>query len=132
MLYHKEIGFPSDVALPCGDYDLHYNHHARREASRDKYGTAQLPRSINVEQCDIFELEVMDSKVTKFGVRMDYDADKDLVLIIRPEGFLGRVRTVWFNQKADTHTTLDMSRYDVPMDKEALAQYFRLSGWNVA
>lgn len=115
VLYHKEKGYPDNLVLPRGFspvIQLRYGSHARLEAMQDRYGDIQLPRSIDIRTGDIFEIGVTGNTVTKMGVRFHYDDKLDLILIISPaDGF---VRTVWANEKTDTHKTLNLSKYADP------------------
>lgn len=115
VLYHREKGFPEDVNLPRGFSPvmrLRYGSHARLEALQDRYGDIKLPTTIDIRTGEIFEIGVVGSTVTKMGVRFPYNDKLDFILIIQPaDGF---VRTVWANEKNDTHKTLNLSKYADP------------------
>jgi hypothetical protein len=114
-LYHKDIGFPDNLEMPRGFHpimSLRYSSHANEEALKDRYGVIRLPQRVDVRKGTTIEVGVRDKLVTKMVIRFDYDADKDIVMVINPaDGF---VRTVWFNQKNDQHNTLDRSKYVDP------------------
>lgn len=119
-LYHASVGFPKKWIdyLPRGfsprNVYLKYGSHAREEAMKDRYGDITLPRAISFTEggLKIIEMEIQGQSVTKLVVRMSYDADKDITIVFNPaDGF---VRTVWLNEKTDTHKTLDKSKYRVP------------------
>lgn len=114
-LFHKEIGFPN-VKLPEGRYELgKYSHHALRAAEDDRYGEAKvLPKSIDMSQVDLVEIEVENDKVVKAVVRTDYDSKLDLVIVFMPQTHDNFVKTVWFNEKTDQHRTLQRWKYDIP------------------
>lgn len=95
--------------------DLHFGPHAMSEAKADRYGVAELPRSIELVAEDVVELEVAAGKVAKLIVRYPYDDQLDLVLVLRPgknsEFF---VKTCWFNRVSDNHRTLRLAPYSRP------------------
>lgn len=112
-LYHAEIGFPSDIKLPTGVMKLKYSSHAMQQSKSDRYGVINLPESIDFDKAYIFEIEVDSSnKVIKAVCRVEYDDDKDLILVIIPDQKM--VKTVWFNKKSDAHRTLNASKYAIP------------------
>jgi hypothetical protein len=120
VLYHKEKGFPDDLTLPRGfnpQMRLRYGGHARQESLADRYGNIKLPDAIDIRKGDIFEVGVVGNMVTKMAVRFPYDEKHDIVLVIQPaDGF---VRTVWANEKSDTHKTLNLSKYADPKNRQA-------------
>jgi hypothetical protein len=115
-LYHKDIGFPDDLELPAGFHPimtLRYGSHANEEALKDRYGPIRLPQRIDVRKGTTIEVGVRDDRIiSKMVIRFDYDAEKDIVMVINPKD--GFVRTVWFNMKSDQHKTLDRSKYADP------------------
>lgn len=120
-LYHREIGFPKNWIdlLPNSFTPTHvklsYGSHARQEALVDRYGEIKLPDSISFSResgIKIIEMEVASGVVTKLVVRAPYDEDKDIIIVFQPQD--GFVRTVWFNQKTDTHSTLNKAKYNIP------------------
>lgn len=122
-LYHKEIGFPSDIHIPTGHMDVSYSRHALDEANSDKYGGIDLPDTINFQLSNVIEIEVdsvktdfaIHNRIIKMVVRVPYDEEKDLVLALIPSGADNAiVKTVWFNTKGDVHRTLNRSRYTNP------------------
>lgn len=54
-----------------------------------------------------FEVEVVDNKVVKCVVRIKYDDNRDISIVVR-EGF---ILTAWLNDSTDLHFTLDKSKY---------------------
>jgi len=52
-LYHREIGFPTDVQIPTGHMDVVYSRHALDEANNDKYGGIDLPDTINFQLSNV-------------------------------------------------------------------------------
>jgi hypothetical protein len=119
-LYHRDVGFPKDwkQRLPHGFNPfiirLNYGNHARMAAWDDKYGKINYPYRISFkDDLQIFEIEIQRGTVVKMGVRMSYDKNHDLSIIFNPQD--GFVRTVWLNEKNDTHRTLNTSNYRKPI-----------------
>lgn len=65
---------------------------------------------------DIFEIGVTGNTVTKMAVRFPYNDKLDIVLVISPSD--GFVRTVWANEKGDTHKTLNLYKYADPNSRK--------------
>ena len=117
-LYHKDVGFPSDARLPknfTGVVRLNYGSHAREEAMADKYGNLKLPAILDIRKCEIIEIGVVGTMITKMVVRTAYSRELDLVIVFIPQ--TGFVKTVWANKTTDKHTSLNKSRYAVPANK---------------
>lgn len=114
-LYHKDIGFPSNLTLPKTFNNVtrvRYSQHAKDEASHDRYGDITLPNIIDFRKGETIEIGVRDKEITKIVIRFPHDKEKDIVMVVNPSD--GFVRTVWFNMKNDTHNTLDKSKYARP------------------
>lgn len=114
MLYHRDIFIPAGVknALPIGRYNLLLSNHAKHASSSDRYGEITIPEFITIKLEDIFEVEVVGNRVTKFVVRSAYNAKHDICIVIVPTTPVeGRVKTVWLNKKSDNHKTLDKNKY---------------------
>lgn len=115
VLYHREIGFPKDIRFPNGftpEVRLKYGSHSREAALTDRYGNITLPRSVDVRKGDMFEIGVTGNVITKLAVRFAYDQQHDLTIVINTRD--GFVKTVWLNDKGDTHRTLNHSKYVDP------------------
>lgn len=114
-LYHKDIGFPKDAQLPRGFSPVlrpRYGPHARQAAQDDRYGPFTLPNAVDIQKGDLIEIATVGNTVTKMVVRFPYNDKLDLVMVIQPaDGF---VRTVWGNEKGDTHKSLNRSKYVDP------------------
>lgn len=115
ILYHKDIGFPNDIQMPRGFnpvMDLRYGSHAKDAARDDRYGQMRLPQRIDVRKGETVEIGVTGKTVTKMVIRFSYNDTLDMVMVIIPAS--GFVKTVWFNQKNDTHKTLNHAKYANP------------------
>lgn len=114
MLFHRDIFIPAGVknCLPIGRYNLLASNHAKQAATNDRYGSITIPEVITINVADIFEVEVIGNRVTKFVVRTSYNAKHDICVVIVPvTPYEGRVKTVWLNSKSDNHKTLDKNKY---------------------
>lgn len=112
-LYHKEVFWPKGKfsALQGRTLPLRYAMHALRAALNDRYGVIQLPKEFVFDEARAFEMELSGQWVTKFAVRLPYNASHDLVLVVIPDGSEFFVKTVWLNSNSDAHKTLDRSKY---------------------
>lgn len=116
MLYHKEIGLPKDLITPyLGNYRLNYTRHAQLECVKDRYKLIKPPFELTLNLADIIEIESDNKTVQKIVARVSYDDNYDLIIAFIPLGIIGTVKTVWLNDKKDTHKTLDRSKYS-PFD----------------
>ena len=111
-LYHTEIGFPSNIELPKGIFNLTYSNHAKRASSNDRYGQMSLPTTLDIEEAQLIEIEVENNEVIKGVYRTKYDDTLDLIIVLIPQKSF--VKTVWFNRSDDTHSTLQHWRYSKP------------------
>ncbi len=118
-IYHVNIGFPVGLRdkLPARPFGLWYTSHTRHAATDDRYGTIGLPDGLDPR--DKKRVKVVEVKVNDAGepyevlYRVKYSATHDLCLVV----MLHRdymVKTVWLNERGDTHSTLDTLRYSVP------------------
>jgi len=108
-LYHKDLGFPSKLRFPTGKIVLEYTRHALEEAQKDRYGSFNLPRSIEMSECEVIEAELVDGALNKILVRKPYDEERDICIVVMHR--TGKVKTVWVNVRGDCHKTLDKSKY---------------------
>ena len=111
-LYHTEIGFPSNIELPKGIFNLTYSNHAKRASSNDRYGQMTLPTTLDTEEAKLIEIEVENNEVIKSVHRTKYDDILDRIIVLIPQKSF--VKTVWFNRSDDKHSTLQHWRYRRP------------------
>ena len=111
MLYHTEIGFPSIFRAPVGNFALTLSRHARDRA-REKSFT--IPRSVEMNDFEIIEIEIIKNRLTKMVIRGEYDNYDDICIVVIPQrnGFF--VKTAWLNAWDDKHNTLDHTKYGRP------------------
>lgn len=105
-LYHRDVWMPFQIGYAAM---LRYSNHARREATSDRYGHLNLPATINTQQAEVIEVEVVNGKFHKALFRMSHDTRRDICLVVLLE--TGTVKTVWCNLRTDAHRTLDRSKY---------------------
>lgn len=109
-LWHVDVGLPTYVRHPTGSVRLQYSKHARDRAASKSF---KLPIVLPWSVVRLVEVETVGTVTSKYVVRGPYDALRDIVLVVQPDGF---VRTAWLNDKADVHATLDRTKYDDPKD----------------
>lgn len=59
-----------------------------------------------------FEIETTYDKVTKYVIRISFDNERDISVVIR----FNTIITAWINYKEDVHKTLDKSKYATEED----------------
>ena len=59
--------------------------------------------------CDIIEVEIKNSNLYKMVLRKSYNDTCDITIVIQVDSL--NVKTVWLNEKSDSHKTLNKSRY---------------------
>lgn len=108
-LYHKDVFLPQRVK-ETAVLKLQYSLHARTEAESDRYGRISLPLVLDTRRADLIEAEVepVSRRVLKRVYRAPLDKERDIVLVVNPDGF---VRTVWVNLKTDQHRSLDKRKF---------------------
>jgi hypothetical protein len=112
MLYHKDIRLPKNWRLPNCQIDLEWTRHATAAATSDRYGVIERYPVLDLSISETIEVELEGCKVRKLVLRTPYDAERDVIHVLIPNGREPwTVKTVWFNLKTDTHSTLDRSRY---------------------
>jgi subtilisin-like proprotein convertase family protein len=110
LLFHREVFMPPKIAgLPNTVIEVIPTAHALKAATGDRYGAIEVPNKITFSGKDIVEAEVLERRLVKVLIRLDYDATRDLLIALTiPEG---RAKTVWFNLKSDKHSTLRREIY---------------------
>ncbi len=64
-----------------------------------------LPATVAISKATVVEIDDVENK---FTIRLTHDAKRDIVLVVLSDGF---VKTVWLNDKADNHRTLNKAPY---------------------
>jgi hypothetical protein len=115
MLWHADIRLPSCATLPDWRVSLVWSNHADGERIKDRYAR-EIPRfeTLPLSRFEVIEVETTPdaSRVTKWLVRGHWTTDLDLVFALIPTHKTSWfVKTVWVNERNDTHKTLDRSKY---------------------
>jgi hypothetical protein len=108
-LYHKLLGFPARVLEPWLNQKLNlsYTQHARQAAKNDRYGEPEdLPETVSILPGQVIELEIAGGRLQKLVVRIPYDSEVDLCLVLSLETERASVKTLWLNLVTDNHSTL--------------------------
>jgi hypothetical protein len=112
-LYHKAVFWPKGKlrALQGRSLPLSYGRHALAESTADRYGAIQAPASIVFDEHAVIEMECNGKFPTKVVVRLPYNGDCDLILVVQLGETEFFVKTMWLNKRDDNHRTLDRSKY---------------------
>ena len=130
-LYHIEVYMPKKLIervnqLKKSIEDYRYSYHLRTQMEdendkkhyiKDERDLVEALNRLEDEQYLPFEVETFENggtfEVTKFVVRVPYDDERDITIVVAPRGNdIGFIKTAWLNYKTDVHSTLDESRYE--------------------
>ena len=117
MLYHASVFLPRKIrgCVPKDTKSVLYSFHAQSAAKTDKYGKIPLHPWYNFADGEIIEVEYYERTrhVAKLVFRFKHDDRLDIVIALSPTGDKSTwfARTVWFNEKNDSHVTLDPTPY---------------------
>lgn len=112
-LYHADIRLPDGFRLPDQRVTLEWSRHAEQARTNDRYGIIPRFESIPLSRFSVVEVGVEGRKVEKVVVRGHWTETLDVVFVLIPTARDWFVKTVWVNERNDTHGTLDRSRYVV-------------------
>lgn len=89
-------------------FDFHDDKH-----SMDRSKLIKCILSLRTNPHTPFEVEVNDSVVTKYVVRIPYDDELDVSIVIQTATWDGcpLIKTAWLNSNTDLHFTLDKTKY---------------------
>jgi hypothetical protein len=111
-LYHADIRLPQGFVSPTARVALRWTKHADHARMTDRYGEMRRFQSATLARLSVVEVGVEAGKVVKILFRGRYDDNLDVCMVLIPNGNQPwTVKTVWFNENKDSHTTLDKSRY---------------------
>ena len=144
LLFHKDVFMPEGVRdvvrvlqrqMKNHTLSAHFREHLQQHAYEDRSHkylediVDECLKDINSQAQNPFEVELSKGYyefgvngwvVTKYCVRVPYDCDADLVIVIRPgwnkekhdyDANINIVVTAWLNESSDSHRTLDESKY---------------------
>lgn len=109
-LYHVDIRLPEGMKRFTGRAPLAWSRHADRARRDDRYGEIPKYRTITFDNLDVIEIGMEGDKLVKVLFRGHFSETLDLCIVVMP-GLPWLVKTVWLNEKNDTHKTLDRSKY---------------------
>lgn len=109
-LYHADIRLPDGFSKPTGIVRLKWTYHADNARTDDRYATIPKFSVATLDNLDVIEVGVEDGRVVKILFRGQMDANHDVCMVLIP-GKVWTVKTVWINERTDSHKTLDRSRY---------------------
>lgn len=109
-LYSNQVFFHSDFAQKSFKFvteQLVFTKHALQEQTKDKNGVIKLenlPKEIDAQP---FEVEVKNGHITKFCVKIDYDVNTLVALVIGVKEKQLHVYTNWLDKKTTDSTNPD-------------------------
>lgn len=113
-LWHADIRLP-DIAPPRERVVLGWTKHADKARVTDRYGV--IP-SFDTLPLSVFQVVEVETRQTPYGLepvkwvmRGHWTPDLDVVFVLLPGTVVWTVKTVWINERGDSHKTLDRSRY---------------------
>ena len=110
--YHRDIGFPAGLRTRVrAGTGLTYSHHARQAALDEGIDSTQLPAVLPPAFARIEVTVDAQRRIQKQVIRFKWDDVYDAVLVVLEDGF---VKTIWLNDRTDTHKTLRVERYARP------------------
>lgn len=118
MLYHKEIFLPATATALHGKVvELSYTHHAKLALVNDRYfnqtdSSFRPPFIFEINKDNLIEIETNTAgRIVKYVVRLPYDSKFDIALALIPDLSRAVVKTVWLNDRTDTHNSLNKELY---------------------
>lgn len=111
-LYHVDIKLPTGFVKPTGRVALNWTRHAEQARENDRYGRIPAFRTATLNNLQVIEVGVEGSRVVKILFRGYFSGNFDMCMVLIPNGERPwTVKTVWLNDRTDTHKTLDRSKY---------------------
>jgi hypothetical protein len=111
LMFHKDVFIPDFAQTPLFEGKVIYSRHAKNvSAGAGGYAKIDLPAIFDASKAELIEVEVdpHTRQVTKQVWRQSLDEERDLCFPLVPGGV---IPTVWLNDKADTHETLNKRKY---------------------
>lgn len=116
MLYHSDIYMPKSVRglFPKeGSKSLRYSHHS---IVRHQQKNIELPDTVNLSNFTLIELEVCSGTFNKAVIRSntpDINGNCICLVVMKTEyKAVWFVKTAWYNNSSDNHTTLCVDGYE--------------------
>ena len=124
-LYHCDVYMPKSFIEQCIEHQHNLSNFRFSKHLNDYFISSDVKHRLNkgwVVRCLLslkanavapFEVEVEDGEVVKYAIRMPYNLDKDISIVILIKSRLGGtlIKTAWLNYQNDLHKTLVASKY---------------------
>lgn len=112
-VYHCDVRMPDNFVPPTHRVNLIWTKHAINARWDDRYGHIPQFESIPLHNFKVIEVTLDNNDdIVKYVVRGHFSKDIDIVFVLIPTDTDTWVcKTVWANERSDTHKTLDKSRY---------------------
>lgn len=117
-LYHTDVYMPEELkkgAKQLISSNLRFSRHLKEHLSSpdtkhdlNGHGINDSIKKIKNGKATLFEVETFGDKVVKAVYRLAYNETQDISIVLRNH----LVVTAWLNDKTDTHTTLDVDKYE--------------------
>lgn len=125
-LYHIDVYMPEDFILQAKEhqssirkvlFSKHLQNHLNGSDFKHDISETKLIfciRNLILKPVKPFEVEALDGKVLKYVVRVPYDEQRDISIVILREKNTSEsplIKTAWLNFKDDSHCTLNYTKY---------------------
>lgn len=122
-LYHREVAWDDYFDYICrrmlNTMDIVLSEHAKAQFDQRDIDKGYIFALLKYNRKgEIFEVEKQGKYVEKFVIRMPYDLQKDVCIVLRvkiDDDTNYRcllMQTVWLNNRDDKHYTLDETKYE--------------------
>lgn len=114
MLFNKAVFMPSikENYKNFLDSEIVLSRHAKDRVLTKNIDINKIPSKLKFRNHDVIEIEVDETlTLKKIVVRMHYDEQRDMVVVLYTGAGVLKLATVWLNYKDDKHDTLDVSLY---------------------
>jgi hypothetical protein len=117
MRFHKDIYFPIDDNIDLNNLIQSLNikkfkfsvHSIDRIIEKSNIESIGLYlKDLKLEYSTMFEYYKIDNILEKLVFRLNFDVNKDLILVLNKDKF---IVTIYFNNKSDNHKTLNKENY---------------------
>lgn len=111
-LFHSEIRLPDGFVAPTARVRLLWTKHADRARRDDRYGMIPRFETATLGNLRVIEVGMENGRIAKILFRGQMNADLDVCMVLMPTTRTSwTVKTVWINERNDSHKTLDRSKY---------------------
>lgn len=125
-LYHIEVYMPNEFISQAKEhqksirkvlFSKHLQNHLSGTDFKHNISEQNLIlciRNVVFNPVKPFEVEVENGKVVKYVIRVPYDKQRDISIVVlceKTQSDNPLIKTAWLNYKNDLHRTLDYSKY---------------------